>query len=65
MYYIDQQGIEHKNIFLEVEKVGRYLPGFYFEDETGCYWNDEPYSTWEEAEETLRKYVKFNLNGGN
>lgn len=34
-----------------------YQPGWYFEDETGWFNNDEPFKTREEAETAFHNYV--------
>ena len=60
--YIDKQGKEHPHIYLLTEDTGNYLKGWYFEDETGCFYNDEPFDTLEEAEQLLSKYSAW-LNG--
>ena len=54
--YVDKNGGVHKHIILLTEDTEHYLKGWYFEDETGCFGNDEPYNTFEEAEEQLNKY---------
>jgi hypothetical protein len=62
--YIDKTGEVYNNIALQMEETKEYLPGWYYIDETGCYGNDDPFETIEEAISALHHYVKYNLNGG-
>jgi hypothetical protein len=56
--YIDKQGKEHPYIHLLMEDTNSYLKGWYFEDETNCFYN-EPFDTLEEAEKQLADYFAY------
>lgn len=57
--YIDKQGKEHPHVHLLMEDTEKYLKGWYFEDETNRFCNDEPLDTLEEAESQLVKYFAY------
>ena len=55
--YIDKQGKKHPHIYLLMEDTEEYLKGWYFEDETGRFGNDDPIETLEKAEKQLEDYL--------
>jgi|WetSurMetagenome_2_1015567.scaffolds.fasta_scaffold11614_7 hypothetical protein len=63
--YIDKNGIEHKFIHCLMEETGGYLPGWYFEDETNRFYNDEPFATFEEVNEAMKIYFSYLNNVNN
>jgi hypothetical protein len=57
--YIDDQGRRYPYIHYLAEPIKEYLAGWYFEDELGCFGNNFPYETIEEAVGALERHVKY------
>lgn len=57
--YIDNEGITHKDIYLQLEEgtIGDliYEPGWYFIDNIEIFFHG-PFNTLEEAEEIMARY---------